>query len=556
MFLFILYDKNCRFPAILALGCAISKLANGQTAPSTQTSRAEQCAALTSWHLEGTIIARATEVSAGAPVTLPPQGTPTTHSMTSLPTHCVVRGEVNHHIGADGKSYGDKFELRLPEQWSGRLLFQGGGGLDGNLLPALALDGRPQADSKSPLSRGYAIVSTDGGHEAANPVADGSFGSDPESRTDYYYRSTKIVTDAAKAIVARFYGRSPKYSYFKGCSTGGREGMIAAQRYAEYFNGVIAGAPAFNVANAAIAEAWDTVQFAAIAPKNAKGMPNLNGALSEADLKLLGDQILKECDELDGLKDGLVDRPAACHFDPAVLKCRAEENGACLSAAKVEAIKKVFAGPKTSAGKQLYSDWAYDPGVAAPGWRIWVLGNDQIPAINTMIMPAFYNLVLLAGQSPPIDILHFNFDTDPPRVAQGAAEINATAVDLSGLRKHGGKLVLYNGMSDPVFSANDLIGYYQRVMAANGGQEETAKFARLFLIPGMNHCGGGPALDQFDTLTAMENWVEKGQEPDHIVASGNAFPGRTRPLCPYPQTPHYKGSGSIEDAANFSCKAD
>ena len=305
-------------------------------------------------------------------------------------------------------------------------------------FPALALDGRPQADSKSPLSRGYAIVSTDAGHQAANPLADGSFGSDPEARTDYYYRSTKIVTDAAKAIVARFYGRSPKYSYFKGCSTGGREGMIAAQRYPEYFDGVIAGAPAFNVANAAIAEAWDTVQFAAIAPKNAQGLPDLNGALSEADLKLLGDQILKECDELDGLKDGLVDRPAACHFNPTALKCGGEENGTCLSPAKVEAIKKVFAGPKTSTGKQLYSDWAYDPGVAAPGWRIWVLGNGQIPAINTLIMPTFYNQVLLAGQPPPINILHFNFDTDPPRVAQGAAEINATAVDLSGLRKHVG----------------------------------------------------------------------------------------------------------------------
>jgi hypothetical protein len=228
-----------------------------------------------------------------------------------------LRGEVNRHTGTDGKSYGDKFELRMPEPWSGRLLFQGGGGLDGNLVPALALDGRPQPDSKSPLSRGYAIVSTDAGHQAANPTVDGAFGSDPDSCADYYYRSTKIVTDAAKAILGKFYGRPPQYSYFKGCSTGGREGMIAAQRYSEYFNGVIAGAPAFNVANAAIAEAWDTVQFASIGPKNAQGIPDLNRALSEDDLKLLGNQILKECDELDGLKDGMVDRPAARHFDPA-----------------------------------------------------------------------------------------------------------------------------------------------------------------------------------------------------------------------------------------------
>ena len=282
MFLFPKDEKTRRLLAILALCCAISTIAHGQPASSKPPAQGKDCMALTSLRIEGVIITSASEIASGTPVTLPAQGPQPPVSLASLPAHCVVRGEVNHHTGADGNSYGDKFELRMPEAWSGRLLFQGGAGLDGNLFPALALDGRPQADSKSPLSRGYAIVSTDAGHQASNPLADGSFGSDPEARTDYYYRSTKIVTDAAKAIVARFYGRSPKYSYFKGCSTGGREGMIAAQRYPEYFDGVIAGAPAFNVANAAIAEAWDTVQFAAIAPKNAQGMPDLNGALSES----------------------------------------------------------------------------------------------------------------------------------------------------------------------------------------------------------------------------------------------------------------------------------
>jgi Tannase and feruloyl esterase len=288
MFLFLRHEEVQRLPAILALCCAMSVSAHGQTATSKQPAQGRDCAALISLRIEGGIIASAVELPAGIAVTLPPQGPQPPVSLTSLPTHCVVKGEVNHHIGADGKSYGDKFELRMPETWRGRLLFQGGGGLDGNLFPALALEGRPQADSKSPLSRGYAVVSTDAGHQAADPVADGSFGSDPEARTDYYYRSTKIVTNAATGILENFYGRSPNYSYFKGCSTGGREGMIAAQRYPEYFNGVIAGAPAFNVANAAIAEAWDTVQFAAIAPKNAQGRPDLNGALSESDLSCSG----------------------------------------------------------------------------------------------------------------------------------------------------------------------------------------------------------------------------------------------------------------------------
>jgi Tannase and feruloyl esterase len=267
MFLFINYAEVRRLPAVLALYCAMSVIAHGQAASSKQPVHGRDCAALTSFRLDGVIIASAVELPAGTPVTLPAQGPQPSVSLTSLPTHCVVRGEVNHHIGADGKSYGDKFELRMPEPWSGRLLFQGGAGLDGNLFPALALDGRPQADSNSPLSRGYAIVSTDAGHQAANPVADGSFGSDPEARTDYYYRSTKIVTDAAKAILEKFYGRAPNYSYFKGCSTGGREGMIAAQRYPEYFNGVIAGAPAFNVANAAIAEAGTPCSSRRLHPK-------------------------------------------------------------------------------------------------------------------------------------------------------------------------------------------------------------------------------------------------------------------------------------------------
>ena len=206
MLLFVNYDGIRLSSVIFALCCAITTLAYGQADSSRLPAQAGDCAALMSWKLEGTIIASAAEVPAGTPVTLSSQGPQPPIAITSLPTHCVVRGEVNHHTGADGKSYGDKFELRMPKQWGGRFLFQGGGGLDGNLFPALALDGRPQADSKSPLSRGYAIVSTDAGHQAANPTADGAFGSDPESRADTITARPKSLPMPPKPSSANFMG--------------------------------------------------------------------------------------------------------------------------------------------------------------------------------------------------------------------------------------------------------------------------------------------------------------------------------------------------------------
>jgi feruloyl esterase len=520
------------------------------------SSPATGCVDLLKMQVENATLSSAVDVPAGQPLSV--GGTYAAPVvLKSFPAHCLVQGEVNHHRGADGKEYGDKFEIRMPLNWAGRLLFQGGGGLDGTLNPALGLDATmPTADSKSALGSGYAVISTDGGHQDATPITpDASFGSDPGARADYNYRSTKLVTDVARKIIAQFYGRPIQYSYFKGCSNGGREAMIAAERYPKYFDGVIAGAPAFNLTHAAIAEAWATVQFAAIAPKNAQGVPDLSRALSDADLKLIADGVLQKCDELDGLKDGIIGNPEACHFDPAVLQCKGEKNDLCLSAEQVSAVQKVFGGPRDSQGKAIYSSWPYDSGVAAMGWRLWMLGGGPLPApINVLLFPSFFNGLALAGVPPAIDIFKFNFDSDPARIEKASAEINATSLDWSAFRKHGGKLLLYTGMSDPVFSANDLIRYYKQVREHNGGAASTDEFARLYLVPGMNHCGGGPALESFDTLTAMQEWVEQGKAPASIVASGMAFPGRTRPLCPYPLFAKYNGKGNPEDAASFTCQ--
>ncbi len=538
----------------LALGIAMAGATRGYASePSFSASTA--CASLVAMQIENTTLTEAVEVPADQPFSMQgPFGPPVV--LNSLPAHCLVHGEVNRHRGADGKEYGDKFEIRMPLEWSGRLLFQGGGGLEGTLNPALGINGTMQDSSnKSALSLGYAVVSTDGGHQDANPMQpDGSFGSDPEAHADYDYLSTKRVTDVARKVIAQFYGREVQHSYFRGCSNGGREALIAAERYPEYFDGVIAGSPAFNLTNAAMAEAWNTDQLASIAPRNPNGMPDLPRALSEGDMKLLADAVVQKCDALDGLKDGMIFNPEACHFDPGVLQCKGEKDASCLTAAQVEAIKNVFGGPHDSHGKAIYSNWPYDAGDGATGWRMWMMGMGPMPAINVMIFPSFFNGLALEGVPPPIDIFKFNFDTDPARIEKASSEMNATSVHWSAFRKHGGKLLLYNGMSDPVFSAFDLIRYYKQIEEHNGGEATTQEFARLFLVPGMNHCGGGPALDSFDALTAMQEWVEEGKAPASIVASGTAFPGRTRPLCPYPLIAKYNGNGNPEDAASFNCQ--
>jgi pimeloyl-ACP methyl ester carboxylesterase len=538
----------------MALGIAAASGVLGHAAQQSITA-SKPCAGLVAMQIENTTLTEAVDVPAGQPIPMGGGFGPPV-MLRSLPAHCLVHGEVNRHRGADGKEYGDKFEIRMPVDWSGRLLFQGGGGLDGILNPALGLSSNtPNSASKSALNLGYAVVSTDGGHQDSSQTrADGSFGSDPGARDDYDFLSTKRVTDVARKVIAQFYGQSVQHSYFRGCSNGGREGLIAVERYPEYFDGVIAGSPAFNLTHAAIAEAWNTVQLASIAPKGPNGMPDLSHALSNDDMKLLADRVVQQCDSLDGLKDGMIFNPEACHFDPRVLQCSGEKDASCLTAAQVETIKKVFGGPHDSHGKAIYSNWPYDAGDGAPGWRVWMMGMGPMHALNETIFPSFFNGLALAGAQPPIDIFKFNFDTDPARIEKASSEINATSVDWSGLRKRGGKVLLYVGMSDPVFSPFDLIRYYKQIEEHNGGEAKTQEFARLFLVPGMNHCGGGPALDDFDTLTTMQKWVEDGTAPQSIISSGQAFPGRTRPLCAYPLTAIYDGKGNPEDATSFSCQ--
>jgi feruloyl esterase len=510
---------------------------------------AQDCPLLKQAHVRDTQIQSAEQIESGTRERAPdrPADGP------ELPGFCRIRGEIEPRTGADGRHYGIHFELNLPENWNGKFLFQGGGGLDGFLAPAAGDIPLMHRSGAPALVRRYAVVATDGGHQGM----DASFGSEQQARLDYAYQELGTTADVAKALISKYYGREPSRSYFMGCSNGGREAMMAAQRFPLKFDGVVAGDPGFHLSHAAIAEVWDTVAFSAIAPKDASGNPILAKAFSDSDLKLVSRAVLEACDAKDGLKDGEIYSFETCHFDPAVLTCPGVKTDACLSGEQVSALHKSFAGPTDSTGKPLYSDWRYDSGIADGGWRMWKIGTSMTAKPNAANAMLGFDSLSRYFMSPPDPNYHpyrTDFNIIAEQVEETHAIHDATSVQMSTFFSRGGKMLIYTGQSDPVFSADDLINYFRRLTAAGGGQEATAKWARLFLVPGMGHCGGGPAVDDFDPLTALEDWVENNKPPDQMIAKGHAFPGRTRPICAYPKSAHYKGSGDSNSAENFDCR--
>lgn len=484
-------------------------------------------------------------------------GTATTGDF--LPGHCKLVGSINPRVGVDGKNYAIGFQLSLPDNWNGRFLYLGGGGNDGTLRDT-SLSSSISIGTPSPLGQGYAVVSTDGGHTGTSAL----FGLDPQARIDHAYNAHDKTAVSAKELIRQRYGRQPDKSYFSGCSGGGRQGMVFSQRFPDYFDGITAGAPAMRVSSGAtVAAMWNNRKLTDIAPLDGTGQPILSQAFSNADLTLTAQAITTACDAADGVADGMVNKVQACTFDPAVLQCAGAKTASCLSSAQVGALKDVFGGPKNTAGVALYAGQPWDPGLAAPGWRAWTLGSSTtaIPdsRYNTLMRDALVH-EFFTPPDPTFSALNFNFDTDPARMAWFSAIYDTYAdATLSAYKKHGGKLLLIHGMSDPIFSATDTLDYYARLSANNGGLAATQSFARTFLVPGMNHCSGGPATDSYDSLQTMVDWVEKGIAPETIPAVATAsnayFPNRSRPLCAYPQYAQYKGTGSIEDAANFRCAA-
>lgn len=417
-----------------------------------------------------------------------------------------------------------KVEVWLPARnWNGKFQAVGNGGWAGVISYAAMADA---------VRAGYASASTDTGHVGGR----GTFALDhPEKLLDFSWRSEHEMTVKAKAVIQAFYGSAAKLSYWNGCSTGGRQGLKEAQMFPDDYDGIIAGAPANRTAISLwIADAVLKDPASYIPP---------------AKYPVIHQAALAACDARDGLKDGLIDDPTKCGFDPSVLLCKAGDGPSCLTAPQVKAVKQIYSPAKNPrTGKELFSSFV--PGTEL-GWGVQAQGPE--PAANIYDQ---YKYVVF--KDPNWDWKTFNFDTDVERGNRPENLImNATNPDMKKFFAHGGKLLLYHGWSDNQVPTLNTIKYYNAVVETMGGAARASSSVRLFLEPGMGHCGGGEGPNVFDKVGALEQWVEHGKAPDMMIASHmkDGTVDRTRPLCPYPQVAKYKGSGSIDAAANFSCAA-
>ncbi len=454
-----------------------------------------------------------------------------------LPAYCRIEGTIGARTGADGKTYVLTVSVALPRDWNGRFLFQGGGALNGVLRPPL---GAQAAGNRPALSRGFAVVSTDGGHRSG--MADASFMVDQQAALDFAFNAVPTVTAAAKLVVEAYYRRPIRRSYFAGCSTGGRESMQAAQRYPSLFDGIITGAPAMRGGNSNLALKWAAAAFNRISARDQLGKVIGGSGFSADDRHLIVQSVLRACDGLDGLKDGMIFNVGACKFEPATIACKGPRAEGCLDAGQVEALDTAFGGPVSPSGRRIYSSFPFDSGIASQGRGItgFLLHSTGGP---------------VASGDPPLKV---DLEADEAAIyASPMQQLTDTYnwTNLSTFVARGGKQIFYHGVSDPWFSALSTVDYYQRLAVANGGEEKVMGFARLFLVPGMGHCAGGDqALDQFDMLGALVDWVEQGKAPQSIIATGQNMLDRSRPLCTWPAYAHYKGAGDINDAASFECR--
>jgi feruloyl esterase len=494
--------------------------------------------------------------------------------------HCRLAGKLDERVSAaDGRTYAIGFELRLPAAWNGRCLYQANGGLDGNVVPALGGFGGGPVNNA--LAMGFAVVSSNAGHDASQHPF---FGRDPQARLDYGYRTVARLTPLAKDVVRAAYGKAPDRSYIAGCSNGGRHALVAASRHASMFDGMLAGAPGWQLPKAAVANIAGAQQYATLLPPRAEGAPpptpaELGAAFTAAERQALSAAVLARCDALDGARDGIVGDGAACQraFDLArdLPTCPGARDGTCLTAAQKAVVARVFAGPRTARGEAVYATFPFDAGHGAAGTAFW----EFTASLN--LDPGAVGFVFgtpplpEAGFVPARFALTASIDDLVARIAAKDATYTESSLefmrppnpgDLSALRAKGGRVLLYHGVSDAIFSADDTVAWLAGVRATHGAA--TDAFVRYFPVPGMGHCSGGPATDQADFLSPLVAWVEQGRAPDSITATargaGNAggvnnevpaawSAARTRPLCPHPTVPRYRG-GDMERADAFECR--
>jgi hypothetical protein len=525
--------------------------AYGQEAPSGTKS----CEGLAQLELSGAKILSAQTVAAGAfkpPPNITPWmvGDPTFYKM--LPAFCRVVAEATPT--ADSSI---KIEVWMPAngknggEWNGRLQGHGNGGFAGEI-------GYHQLGTS--VYEGYATVGTDTGHSGGGTDASWALGH-PEKVTDFGYRGIHEMTRVAKAVVKAFYGNEPKHSYFGGCSNGGRQALMEAQRFPEDYDGILAGAPA-NFWTHLLTKALSDAQATTLNPAS---------YIPSSKLPAIARAVNAACDAQDGVADGIVNDPRKCRFDPATMLCKEGDSEKCLTAAQVTTLKKLYEGPNEANGRKIFPGYLPGAEEGPGGWGTWITGVAPGKSLMFAFGGGYFSNMVYEKAD-------WNYKNANVEQAEKAADektalfLNATEANLAAFKAHGGKLILYHGWNDPAISALNTINYYNDVITRMRGQEPQA-FVRLYMVAGMQHCGGGPGPDSFgmgggakdaqhNVGLALEQWVEKGIAPGSIVATkyedGDPAKGAkmTRPLCPYPQTAKYKGKGDTNDASNFVCIAE
>ena len=458
----------------------------------------------------------------------------------ATPAYC----QIDAAVATLGNSV--NFRLGLPASWNEKFLFEGVGGFGGS-IGAL----------KPGLDRGYASASTDTGHQGGATDAGWALGN-PAKKIDYAHRGTHAAAVAAKALTEAYYGSALRRAYFDGCSNGGRQALMEAQRYPDDFDGIVAGDPSFG----ALGNLRRTLIYQTL-------LSSAEHVLPAAKVALLSKAVLNSCDAADGLKDGLITDPRACAFRPETLKCAGADAADCLTAGQIDTVNAIY-GSVTGPGGRMLPGFPPGHEEGRTGWALWITGGgDPVKRADGALtfesnapagfrfMDGYLRYLAFPDDNPDFDWRTFSFARYGSRLSPFLEAVSPTDPDLSRLRARGGKLLVYHGWSDPALSALATVGYYEEVVKRAGGRGRSDQFVELFMVPGMHHCqGNGPGPNTFDALAALDAWVERGVAPARIVAS-HATAGvvdRTRPLCPYPQVAKYVGSGSIDAAENFQCE--
>ena len=449
------------------------------------------------------------------------------------PAYCLVSGTLEGALN---------FQVALPDDWNRKVLFIGGGGFDG-VIPEIGVLGA------GGLVAGYAVIANDSGHQGMGemPSDDASWALDDEKAvTRFAETSTHEVLAPATAIVRARYGGEIDKVYFEGCSNGGREALIAAQRWPHDFDGIIARAPALNFTGSMTAF-----------QRNAQLVHALGGSLSLAKLTLLAEAELAACDEDDGVSDGIIGRPYDCHFDPTTLLCDGATDDTCLSELELTTLNGIrSATPLPYAQRDAIAESAaWGVGHEADeSWRVWFFGSGG-PSVQSIFQDEFIKYFIT--KDPSAETLSTSLAEYAAEMEEASTLLDATNPDLSDFRASGGKLILWHGLADPALAAAETAGYYERAVTHAGGRAEADEFVRYFAAAGVYHCIGGPGADIVDLLGSLDAWISDGTAPDHLIATSGPFSTRptpiSRPLCAYPSYPRYVGSGDPNVAASYSC---